>query len=90
MAHQVYFVTALSKPSAVAERLPEVIPDEGMIYKLANDKWFVVYDGISRELAEKLGMRGDPFISSGLVLPVSSYSGRAPTDLWEWLRLRME
>lgn len=90
MAKQVYFVTAISKPAALAESLKELFPDEADRYELASDKWFVVFDGISRDLAEKLKIRSEEFVSTGLVMPVTSYSGRAPTGLWEWLKLKME
>ncbi|QTO49434.1 hypothetical protein [Burkholderia latens] len=89
MAKKVYFVTALSGADKVAEKLKEVA-SEDETYRLAADKWFVTFEGISQQLAEKLGIRGDPHVGTGLVFPVSSYSGRAPTTLWEWLKLKME
>jgi hypothetical protein len=88
MAQQVYFVTALTNAPEVRERLGLVIENPALIYELANDKWLVAFDGISSDLAEKLQIRTDPHIGTGLVFPVGAYSGRAPTDVWEWLRLR--
>lgn len=89
MTKQVYFVAALTSPEAVEAKLRELVPDDAMRYKLAHDKWFVSFDGITNDLAEKIGIRSDPYVGTGLVFPVSSYSGRAPTPVWDWLKLRM-
>ena len=89
MSKPVYFVVVLSDVEAVRKRLREVVPEETMVFELDEDKWFVSFDGISRDLAEKLGIRGEPKIGSGIVIPVTSYSGRANPALWEWLSLRM-
>ena len=89
MSNPVYFVVALSNVEAIRKRLREVVPDETMVFELGEDKWFVSFEGISRDLAEKLGIRGKPNIGSGIVIPVTSYSGRANPVLWEWLNFRM-
>ena len=89
MGAQIHFVTALSNPEKIAERIRQVIKNESDVFELANDKWFVVYDGISRDLAEKVGIRdAKNLLGTGIVLPVNGYSGRATRDLWEWLTLK--
>jgi hypothetical protein len=86
MAGNIYFVTAISKAPEVRTRLFRLISEDDR-YELATDRWLVVYDGAARELAEKAGVRsGDEQIGTGLVLPVTTYSGRAPSTLWDWLR----
>lgn len=89
MARQTFFVAITSNAEAVAEKIQNEFEADDT-YKLADDKWFVVFDGISRELAERIGIRTRPHIGTGVVMPVDSYSGRAPTQLWEWLKLQME
>lgn len=89
MNKSVFYVSAISDPDAVAERIKELIPDENDRYELIDGQWFVVFEGISRTLAEKLSIRGEPHISTGIVLPVMSYSGRAEPSLWEWLNKQM-
>lgn len=86
MPGNVYFVTALSEAPKVKQRLANLVPDSDR-YELADDKWFVVYDGSTRDLAEKAGVRaGDELIGTGLVLSVTTYSGRTSPGLWDWLR----
>lgn len=89
MARQIFFVAITSKVEAVAQKIQEEFNADD-IYKLADDKWFIVFDGISRELAERIRIRTTPSLGTGIVMPVESYSGRAPTQLWEWLKLQME
>lgn len=88
MAKQIFFVAITGGVDAVAGKIREDFPEEDT-FKLADDKWFLVFDGISRELAESLNIRSNPSIGAGIVLPVESYSGRASTQLWEWLKLQM-
>lgn len=88
MSGSIFFVTALSKAPEVRKRLFDLIPDDDR-FELAPDRWMVVYEGLARDLAEKAGIRGgDDQIGTGLVLPVTTYSGRANSALWEWLSVK--
>lgn len=88
MANNVFFLTAHSKPELVRERVNELFSDENR-YDLADNQWLVVYEGTTQELAEKAGIRGgDDRIGTGLALAVTTYSGRANTGLWEWLKAK--
>ena len=60
MSNPVYLVVVLSDVEAVRKRLRKVVPEETMIFEVDEDKWFVSFDGISRDLANKLGIRGEP------------------------------
>lgn len=88
MVHSVHFVTALSEAEQVRARIHEIIPDDDR-FELAPDKWMITFDGVAQDLAERVGVRGgDERIGTGLVLPVTTYSGRAPSSLWDWLRAK--
>lgn len=51
--------------------------------------WLVAFDGTTKELSDELGIT-DGSGGTGIVVPVVNYYGRAPTDLWEWVKNRME
>ncbi|HRO20801.1 hypothetical protein [Alcaligenes phenolicus] len=89
MAKQIFFIAITANAAQVTERIEKIFQEERR-FRLADDKWFVVFDGMSRELAEEIGIRSNPAIGAGVVLPVDSYSGRASTQMWEWLKLNME
>lgn len=49
--------------------------------------WFLVFDGTSDELAEKLQFGDDDKeFGTGIVMQASFYQGFAPKSLWEWMR----
>lgn len=61
----------------------------------ANRGWLVKFDGTSVDLSNKLEITGQPSgvispVGSAIVIPVSGYYGRGPTEMWEWLKARME
>lgn len=89
MNKAVFLVTAYSDAEEIGERINEHFPSEADRYQILPNQWLIAYEGISRGLAELLGIRGEPHVSTGLVVPVSSYSGRAAPSLWEWLSLNM-
>ena len=88
MANNVYFLTAHSQTALVRDRVKKIFSEDER-FELANDEWMVVFDGSTQELAEKAGIRGgDDRIGTGLALSVTTYSGRAPTGLWDWLKAK--
>lgn len=88
MANNVYFLTAHSQAPLVRQRVMKMFSEDDR-FELANDQWLVVFDGTTQELAERAGIRGgDDRIGTGLALSVTTYSGRASTGLWDWLKAK--
>jgi hypothetical protein len=77
---QVFAVIATR--GAEVQKLPEP-----SYYEIKDDAWLVSYEGTTRQLAERLGIRGGES-GSGLVILAAGYSGRASSDVWEWLTVR--
>lgn len=82
----VYLVAATSHANSVFEKAKEMYP--GQIFDLSPDKFFVATDETSLDLAKKLGIH-EGVTGSGIVLRVTTYNGRAPSALWEWLATKM-
>ena len=65
-------------------------------YKLQADRgWLIKFPGTTVELSNLLKITGHPSgqhsaVGSSLVTPVTSYYGVGPTEMWEWLKTRME
>ncbi|HEY1836390.1 MAG TPA: hypothetical protein VGG36_01935 [Rhizomicrobium sp.] len=85
MSSQIFVVIATSNSQKIAEAL-ETTASDGGHYLIKEGTWFAQFDGTSQELAEKLGIR-DASNGTGVVTPVSNYSGRGATDMWEWLKV---
>lgn len=58
-------------------------------YEIKDDTWLVDYEGTTRELAERIGIRPIDSPSSGVVFPITNFSGKHRSDLWEWLKLHV-
>jgi hypothetical protein len=86
---QVFIVLITGNEPAVAQKLREAVPESDW-FEIADDKFAVAFDGTSRDLAEKIGIRGVPTLGSGIVFPITTYSGRADSALWEWLALKLK
>ena len=93
-----FLVFSLESNPAKQQELKNAI--EGQVHKdnwrqLNELVWAVSFSGTSIELSEKLGISGsrstpDSNLGSAMVTAVSTYWGRAPTDVWEWVKQRME
>ncbi len=63
-------------------------------YKLQNDAgWLIRFSGTTVELSNALEITGPAPatpIGSTVVVLMSGYYGRGPTDMWEWLKTRFE
>jgi hypothetical protein len=81
----IFYVTALTNKQGVKDAVKKQDPGA---YELRDDSWFLKFDGTTHGLGEALGIN-TAAVGTGIVLPVTNYSGRASADLWEWLRLRM-
>lgn len=57
--------------------------------------WIVSFKGTSNEVSNLIGITHDDenvktLVGSALVTPLVSYYGRGPTNMWEWLRNKLE
>lgn len=80
---QIFIVVAVSNPVAVSAKIAEL---KLKAFNLKSDTWFVVSEGTTQEVAEKLGVRSGA-AGTGIVCPITAYSGRAPSQLWEWFNV---
>jgi hypothetical protein len=82
---QIYAVVATRGADDIRLEI-EKLPEDSF-YGITDDAWLVAYEGTTRQLAERLGIRGGA-TGAGLVLQADAYSVRASDDLWEWLKVR--
>lgn len=93
----IYLAIPLKADSSALNRAVETaIADQSSRYKLQADRgWLIKYEGTTLELSNFLGITGQPEgiaspVGSSMVVPISGYYGRGPTDMWEWLKIRFE
>jgi hypothetical protein len=81
------FVALLNR---LADKAIPKIDDLGSenIHKIKDDAYLIDFNGTTRELAEKIGIRGsEAGEATGIVFSIRNFSGRAPAEVWEWLSL---
>lgn len=81
---QIFAVIATRETDSVRREIEKFASDA--FYQLTSDTWLVSYEGTTRQLAEHLGIRKG-LTGAGLVILVGGYSGRASSDVWEWLKV---
>jgi hypothetical protein len=65
-------------------------------HKLQSERgWLIKYDGTSVELSNRIEITGQQEgtqspVGAAIVVPVSSYYGRGSSEMWEWLKTRLE
>ena len=92
----VFLITPLAKNAdAVGAAIAQNI-HEGDFYALMNQAgWFVNHKGTTVEVSAAIGITNKtpgekPKLGSALVTPVTSYYGIGSSDMWEWLKSRLE
>ena len=84
---QVFVVFDISETEVVDGRVHEHYP--GNYHKTPYGSLFIATkDETTQNVGEKLGM-GEENLSSGIVVPVSAYWGRANPAMWEWIGVKL-
>lgn len=93
---QIFLVVPLTTSTAAINAAVERGIDQRNRYHLQEDKgWLVGFDGTTIEVSNHLGITGQEkgtpnLVGSAIVVPVTTYYGRGSTDMWEWLKTRLE
>ena len=89
--------TIVPSTAAFDAAVEKHIPAPSDRYKLqSNSGWLIKFDGTTVELSHKIGVTSPEKTStpaplgSVIFIPVTGYFGRGPTDMWEWLKTRLE
>ena len=63
----------------------------GSYFKLSDTQYLISARGTAVEVSGTLGLDStEHFLGNAVVFSVSSYWGRAPTTVWDWIRARLE
>lgn len=86
----VFAVIPTSQPTAALDqRILGVIP-KGDALRLPLGEWLIAYNGTSKELSDALGISEAQTIPGGVVISITSYFGRATTDVWEFFQTKLK
>lgn len=86
----IFLVVPTSNPAGVKSALADNKAQGHIDYvDLPISGHFVSYSGTTIELSNLLGV-SDGSSGGGVVVAVSSYYGRAPTTMWDWVKSRWD
>jgi hypothetical protein len=86
----IYCIIAHKEPAKLGARVKSLYPD---LYELPPDVWLVVDSGTSVQVREKIGLNKEGLGAEGvqgIVVQSNGISGFAPSDIWEWIRAKLE
>jgi hypothetical protein len=75
-----------ASPGLEAE-IRRAFPDDNL--PLPHGGWLISYSGTAVKLSETLGIT-DGKNGAAVILQISSYYGRAPTNIWDWIKAKLE
>jgi hypothetical protein len=84
----IFIVTPINSPETVAKAISERFSQDSYAIPRTSS-WLVSFGGTAMELSKELGIT-DGTAGTGIVASISNYYGRAPTDVWEWMKSRVE
>jgi hypothetical protein len=88
----IYAILLPNSQPALAEEIKRVYPTEHLA--ISDTQWLISSAGSIGEVAAKLGVY-DPSeptkaVGNAVLVTVSSYTGRASPNIWNWLKTKME
>lgn len=86
----IFLIVPIANPHLI-ERELETLKGSGKVdyIKLPTSGFAVSYSGTSQELSNLTGI-SEGTTGTGVVAAISSYYGRAPTNIWDWIKSRWE
>ena len=52
--------------------------------------WLVSFNGTTGDLSERIGLGDDYDLGSAIIMPVTTFAGYGPSEVWEWLGLHRD
>ena len=83
----IFVIFRALSPAQLEAALVREFPDDHR--KLENNEYLVSAAGSAKEVSDKLGI-SDGNTGPAIVFRMSSYFGRAPGEIWEWIKLKAE
>jgi len=83
----IFVIFRTQNPEKIAEALNEQLPDDHLL--LQHGEFLVSTSGTAKELSDRLKI-SDGTNGAAMVFSMANYFGRAPTDIWDWVKTKAE
>jgi hypothetical protein len=80
-----FAVMDVSDEAAIEARMAHIAP--WLSLKVGHAQWLLVapVSTTTKEVSDRLGITGEPAVSTGIVARVENYYGRNSPSIWEWV-----
>ncbi|MDX9676991.1 hypothetical protein [Pseudomonas zeae] len=86
----IFLIIPINAPEMIERELERLQGLQSLDFiKLPTSGFAVSYSGTSQELSNITGI-SEGTTGTGVVAAISSYYGRAPTNIWDWIKSRWE
>lgn len=83
----IFAVFRAQKPELLGSAIAREFPDDYL--QISDDQWLISADMTPKEVSDKVGITGGDN-GSAIIFSMRGYYGRAPTDVWEWIKVKAE
>ena len=80
-------VTREAAPGALKQLLDTRFSGDHIL--VTKDTWLVSGKGPAQNMSDQLGI-SDGSVANGVVASMGSYFGRAPSNIWDWIKAKLE
>jgi hypothetical protein len=83
----VYAVVGVAAQPALGAAIKDKFPTDHL--EVTPSFWLVAGTGTAQEISDKVGLSAGK-MGSAVVFSTAGYYGRAPTNVWEWIKVKLE
>jgi hypothetical protein len=89
----IFIVCRVQDPPKMKNAVESVFPDDH--FDIGHSEWLISSKGTTKEVSDKLGVThtasdNTSGAGSAIIFSVENYFGRAPTNIWEWIKTKAE
>jgi hypothetical protein len=89
----IFAVLVLPPHQPVGDAIKTAYPSDHLY--ISDDQWLISTKGTASDVSAKLGLYDpqNPNVAatgSAIVFSTNGYFGRAPTNVWEWIKVKLE
>lgn len=85
----IFLVCRIARPELAEAAIRQAFPDA---YPIGGNDWLIsCEEKTARAVSDSIGFTGEgKTLGNAIVFQVGNYWGRAPQEVWEWLKTRIE
>ncbi len=85
----VFVIFRVALPDRMRSAIDSSFPSDNLY--LGHNEWLVSSSGTAKDVSDKLGISdNERDTGSAIVFRMENYYGRAPSNIWEWIKTKAE